>query len=87
MRRYDQTEEDVQNRIKSRYERDLPITQAAMIRLVDLLGKKSVKVFWFAAGKQDVTVMLKDCKMFAESIPQDIAKADTELGSYFRGAG
>ena len=73
--------------IKRRYERELPLVQAAMIRFVNAMREKSVKVIWFAAGKSDTTRMLKECKMWAEIIPQDIANAETDLGVYFRGAG
>ena len=37
--------------------------------------------------KADISKMLKECKMWAEVIPAEISKADTELGRYFSGAG
>ena len=73
--------------VKKRFEREVPLSQAAMVDFVAKLRKKSIKVIWFSAGKLDVTKMLKECKMWAEKIPQEIANSDTELGKYFRGAG
>ena len=73
--------------VKRRFERELPLTQAAMIKFTQLMRAKSIKVVWFAAGKTDITRMLKDCKMWAETIPPEISKANTDLGSYFTGAG
>ena len=73
--------------IKRRFEREIPLTQAAMIKFTATMRAKSIKVIWFASGKTDVTRMLKDCKMWAEVIPAEISKANTELGSYFAGAG
>ena len=73
--------------VKRRFERDVPLTQAAMARFTKVMRSKAVKVIWFAAGKTDVVKMLKECKMWAEVIPAEISKAETELGRYFSGAG
>ena len=78
---------DYNETLKRRYERELPLSQAAMIKFVNAMREKSIKVIWFAAGKSDTTRMLKECKMWVETIPHDIANAETELGSYFTGAG
>ena len=81
------TPEAMEDMVKRRFEREIPLTQAAMIRFTKLMRAKSIKVIWFAAGKTDITRMLKDCKMWAEIIPREIAHANNELGSYFAGAG
>ena len=73
--------------VKRRFERDIPLTQAAMVRFAQKMKAKAVKVIWFAAGKTDVVRMLKECHMWAEVIPAEISKADTDLGRYFGGAG
>ena len=73
--------------VRNCYERDVPLAQAAMVKFSQKMLAKSVKVIWFASGKTDITRMLKDCKMWAEKIPQDIANAESGIGSYFRGAG
>ena len=52
-----------------------------------IMRSKAIKVIWFTAGKSDISKMLKECKMWAEIIPSEISKADTELGRYFSGAG
>ena len=78
---------DKSTAIQRRFEREIPLTQAAMIRFMHKMIHKSIKVVWFGAGKSDVVKMIKDCKMFAEKIPAEIAQADTELGAYFSGAG
>ena len=73
--------------VKRRFERDVPLTQAAMVRFTKIMRSKAIKVIWFTAGKSDISKMLKECKMWAEVIPSEISKADTELGRYFSGAG
>ena len=81
------TARDVEDLVRRRFERELPLAQAAMVRFVQTMRAKSIKVIWFAAGKTDVTRMLKDCHMWAERIPTEIANSQSELGAYFSGAG
>ena len=81
------TQEYMEESIRSRYDREVPLTQAAMVRFAERLRARSIKVIWFASGKHDIVRMVKECKMWAEPIPQDIANAQTELGNYFYGAG
>ena len=49
--------------------KDLPLTQAVMIRVTKFLRHEwGIKVIWFAAGKQDEVRMLRDCKMWSETL-------------------